>query len=90
MTKLVTLTAAAALSLAASAALADGHRGNSDNAQTMADTLSGSPGVGSAAAGLSGNRNDTKGDSGWGNIGSRATGDPDEGQVSKNGKGRNK
>lgn len=69
--RLVLATIAAA-ALTSTAALADNHRGNSDRAGAMADTLSGSPGIGGAAPSVSGKSE--KSDSGWGSNGSEALG----------------
>ena len=80
-----TVIALSALLIASTgtAALANG---NSSNAQTMVTNIQGTPkGI---ASDLSGKPNGTAaGDSGWGNIGSRATSDG-EAQVSKSGKSK--
>ena len=77
------LTTIAAATLASAAALADDHRGNSDRAKDMRDNIQSSErGI---ASDLSGNRNSSKGDSGWGNIGSRETGGSDDAEVSRQG-----
>lgn len=66
MKKLVVLSTTALMALTAPV-LANG---NSGAARNMAATLSGTPGIGGAAPTVSG-KNAAKGDSGWGNAGSR-------------------
>ena len=73
MTKFVLGVGLAAL--IAAPAFAD--MGNSERAGAMADTLSGEPGIGRAAASVSGNNPDLgegRSASGWGNTGSAVLG----------------
>ena len=67
------LTAAIILAAASCAAFAGSENSNAAAARNMADTLSGTPGIGSAAATVSGNNaiDGDRSDSGWGNAGSR-------------------
>lgn len=67
--KLLAGTAFLGLALAGPA-LADSSNSNRDAARNMADTLSGTPGIGAAAPSVSGR--DERGNSGWGNNGSEA------------------
>jgi hypothetical protein len=70
----VSIVAAVAAITFASTAYASG--GNSDRAKAMADVLSGTPGIGGAAPGVSGNDPALgiggRSESGWGNTGSGA------------------
>ena len=80
------------------AAFADGHRGNSANAQTMVDNIESFGGSTATRVSPKGDLTETfgvgRGDYGWGNAGSRLTSTLDDsdvgGQVSKSGKFRNK
>ncbi len=69
MKKLVVLSTTALIALAAPVMA----NGNSGAAKNMADTLSGTPGIGAAAPTVSGKNaiDGNKSDSGWGNAGSR-------------------
>ena len=76
--KALIATTAAVMTLSLGSALAGG---NSDAARQMANTLSGTPGIGGVAPTVSGKNASAPGDSGWGNAGSRiVSGD----QVSNN------
>ncbi len=69
MKKLVVLSTSALIALTAPVMA----NGNSGAAKNMADTLSGTPGIGAAAKTVSGKNaiNGDTSDSGWGNAGSR-------------------
>ena len=67
------VTTTALLVLIAGSASAGSHKGNSAAAKNMAETLSGTPGIGAAAKTVSGKNaiDGNRSDSGWGNAGSR-------------------
>ena len=67
--RFIYLACAAVVGLALSGpAMADSSNSNKEAAQNMADTLSGTPGIGAAAPTVSGSSE--RGNSGWGNNGS--------------------
>ena len=81
MTKILTSVAAAALLFtSATFAAAQSSNSNAEAARGMADTLSGTPGIGGVAPTVSGKNASGPGDSGWGNAGSRVV---SENQVSR-------
>lgn len=83
MVKIFAITAAAALAMTSTMALAGG--GNSDNAKAMVENIKANGGNTAAAISPNGDLSpltDGPSDSGWGNAGSRTFGE----QVSKSGK----
>ncbi|WP_170387251.1 hypothetical protein [Ruegeria atlantica] len=64
------LSSVTILVVTAGLANAGSENSNASAARNMADTLSSTPGIGGAAPTVSG-KNAAKGDSGWGNAGSR-------------------
>ena len=75
MNKFISSMAAAALLIGSTTlASAQSENSNAEAARNMADTLSGTPGIGKAAPTVSGKNaiDGVRSDSGWGNAGSRA------------------
>jgi hypothetical protein len=68
------MSAAIILAATGGLAIAGPANSNAGAAKNMAETLSGTPGIGAAAPTVSGNNaiDGDKSDSGWGNAGSRA------------------
>ena len=68
------VSATAFVVIIAGSASAGSDKSNSAAAKNMAETLSGTPGIGAAAPTVSGNNaiDGNRSDSGWGNAGSRA------------------